>query len=338
MNSDQTTSAYWLHKLVREREAVFGLYKSIYISALRALCQHLAATLRDEQGVFELCRALAVSCDTGPLVGPQHVLPRAQVDHGFDGEHVSRLHHSNRLVLGIVRNIRGAVKQLADAVTAICTHHGEAVMCGQACDDIADLAIHGAGLDDLDGFLQTLVRRLDQQLRVDIHLADQPRLVQIRVMTAIINGDVNIDNVTLAQHGAVGNAVTDNFVQWGAARLGEAFVAQWRGIGAEQHALCVNQRVNIIGAHTCLHLPAHIVQHLCTDLSTPVSGRCRAMWCADLLWRPHAGTRSLRHSSLQSSARRGTWVHSLILLADVLRSQGEQYYQELLAIIVSDYY
>ncbi len=55
------------------------LHKAINISALRALRQHFAASLGDEQCVFKLSRALAVHGDTGPLVGPQHIFPRALI-------------------------------------------------------------------------------------------------------------------------------------------------------------------------------------------------------------------------------------------------------------------
>lgn len=50
-------------------------------------------------------------------------LPRPDVDHGFDGEDVARLHDTLGLVLGVVRDGRHRMEQLADAVAAVGLHH-----------------------------------------------------------------------------------------------------------------------------------------------------------------------------------------------------------------------
>ena len=52
--------------------------------------------------------------DAGPVVWPGLVAPHPLVDHGLDGEHVARLHHAHRLVLGVVRHVGRAVEQPAD--------------------------------------------------------------------------------------------------------------------------------------------------------------------------------------------------------------------------------
>ena len=49
--------------------------------------------------------------DTGPVVWPGLVSPHSLIDHGLNGEAVTRLHNTHSLVLGIVRNIGGTVKQ-----------------------------------------------------------------------------------------------------------------------------------------------------------------------------------------------------------------------------------
>ena len=49
--------------------------------------------------------------DAGPVVWPGLVAPHALVDHWLDGEAVAGLHHAHSLVLGVVRDVRGAVEQ-----------------------------------------------------------------------------------------------------------------------------------------------------------------------------------------------------------------------------------
>ena len=53
--------------------------------------------------------------DAGPVVRPGLVPPDSHVNHGLYSEAVTRLHHADSLVLGIVRNVGGAVKQPADS-------------------------------------------------------------------------------------------------------------------------------------------------------------------------------------------------------------------------------
>lgn len=69
-----------------------------------------------------------------------------QIYHGLDSEYVPWLHNTNRLVLGVVRNIRRAVEQLANAVAAIGTCHRQAVVRGETSDDIADLSVRDSQL------------------------------------------------------------------------------------------------------------------------------------------------------------------------------------------------
>ena len=61
--------------------------------------QDLISGLRHEKCLLELGRPLAVSGDRGPIIGPGRVPPHARIDHGLDGENVSRLHYADGLVL-----------------------------------------------------------------------------------------------------------------------------------------------------------------------------------------------------------------------------------------------
>lgn len=94
---------------------------------LHAAGEDLAAGLRHQQGVFELSRALPVSGHRRPAVGPRLVLPATFTYHGFNGEHVARLHNSHCFVFGIMWHIGSSVEKSMDAVAAVAAHHREAV-------------------------------------------------------------------------------------------------------------------------------------------------------------------------------------------------------------------
>jgi hypothetical protein len=65
--------------------------------------------------------------------------PLTQVDHGLDGEDVSRLHGALGLVLGIVRHVGRGVEQLPDAVAAVGRDDGALGGLGDHVDGLADI-------------------------------------------------------------------------------------------------------------------------------------------------------------------------------------------------------
>ncbi len=68
-----------------------------------------------------------------------HAPVAAQVDHGFDGEYVSRLHCALGLVLRVVRHVGGGVEELPDAVPAVGCHDATARGLGHHVDGLADV-------------------------------------------------------------------------------------------------------------------------------------------------------------------------------------------------------
>jgi len=75
---------------------------------------------------------------------------RTNTDHRLDGKTHARLRLSNRLVLGIVRNIGRAMEELIDAVTAVCPDDAAVFALCVLLDNVAILAEECARLDDVD--------------------------------------------------------------------------------------------------------------------------------------------------------------------------------------------
>ena len=48
--------------------------------------------------------------------------------YGLDGERLTDAHGANRLVLRVVRHVRGAVKEIVDAVPAVRAHNRASVL------------------------------------------------------------------------------------------------------------------------------------------------------------------------------------------------------------------
>jgi hypothetical protein len=112
--------------------------------------ENLNALLGDKQRVLELRRPAAVRGDTRPVVGPRLVLVGAESNHGLDGEAHARLRLADSLVLGVVRDVGGAVEELVDAVAAVSFHDAAVAFLGDLFDRVAVVAEEGAGFDELD--------------------------------------------------------------------------------------------------------------------------------------------------------------------------------------------
>jgi len=156
----------------------------------------------------------------------------AQSNHGLDGEAHAGLGLADGLVLGVMRHIRRTVEALVDAVAAVGLDDAAVVALGELLDGVAVVAEERAGLDELDRFGETVAGGFDNAHSVGILvcLADVVSFVQIAVEAAVVECDVDVENVAVSQRALVGNAVADDFVDRCADRLGEVAVVQWRWV------------------------------------------------------------------------------------------------------------
>lgn len=87
-----------------------------------------------------------------------------------------------------------------DSVAAPGRHDAAAARLCVRLDDAAEVADGRAGLDDLDGLVEALARRLDDPDRVRVCLgavADVVRLVEVGVVTLVVDGDVQVEDVAV---------------------------------------------------------------------------------------------------------------------------------------------
>lgn len=84
-------------------------------------------------------------------------------------------------------------------------------------------------LDELDRLLEALARRLDDAHGVLVgqrSVADVVCLVDVAVEAAVVESDVDVDNVAVGERARVGDAVADDLVDGCAHGLGEAVVVE----------------------------------------------------------------------------------------------------------------
>ena len=190
---------------------------------------------------------LTVPGHRGPPVRPGFVAPVPGVDHGLDGEHVPFLHGPDGFVLGVVRDVRGAVEQRADTVAAVALDHG-AVPSGRELGHLlADVPVPRPGFHRLDAFLQALVRRHAQVLRRIVHVPDEHGLVEVTVVAVDVGGDVHVEDIPALQGPRVGDSVADDFVDAGAARLWKVVVVERRRVPPVRGDVGVADLVELLG-------------------------------------------------------------------------------------------
>lgn len=132
-----------------------------------------------------------------------------------------------------MRNVGRAVEKLANTVATVRSDDAAVLCLGVLLDDVAELADQDTGLDSLDGLVKTLTRCLYHTHTVGVRLglvADIVRLVEVGMVTLVVERNVDVEDVAIKQNSLIRNAVADDLVNRCAARLGEVVVVQRRRI------------------------------------------------------------------------------------------------------------
>src|SRR6202044_720732 len=125
---------------------------------------------------------------------------------------------------------------------------------GVGLDDPPDDVQRPPGLHRADPSHHRLVGPLDQQPGVLGHVPGQEGGVRVPVHAADIGGYVNVDDVAVADHGVVGDAVADDLVERGAERLRVAPVAQGGRVRPVGDQEIVPDLVQVVGGDPGPHV------------------------------------------------------------------------------------
>ncbi len=203
--------------------------------------------------MFELCGATAVCGDCSPVVIPHQVLPGSERDHRFDGEDHARFHDHGVARVEVVQNLNVGVELLTDAVTNERAHDTHFVFLGVILDGFTDDVEWFTGLNRFDTQPQAFFGDPHQTAVLVADLANEEGGIGVAMNSVDEAGDVEIDDVTVFKDGAVGDAMTDHFIQGGAHALGIAVIIEWAGIGATFDGEIVDQDIDVVRGDTWFH-------------------------------------------------------------------------------------
>jgi hypothetical protein len=112
-------------------------------------------------------------------------------------------------------NIGSAVEELVNAMATVGPDNTAVLALGVLLDDVAVLAEKCAWLDNLNGLVQAFTRSLGNAhcIRVGQSLvANVVCLVQVSMEAAVVQSNVDVEDITVLEDSLIGNAVADDLV------------------------------------------------------------------------------------------------------------------------------
>lgn len=165
--------------------------------------------------MLKLSCSAPICRDARPIIRPCLVSIRTKTDHRFNGKAHARLCSTHRFVLRIMRNVWRCVEELVYPMAAIGLDDTAISTLGVLFDHISRIAKEHARFDYLDGLVKTFSCSLNDTNRVRVCVclvANIICFIKITVESFVIEGDVEIEYVTIQQHSLIRYAVADDFV------------------------------------------------------------------------------------------------------------------------------
>ena len=144
---------------------------------------------RSTEGPTKLSRPRTILCHTRPIIRPRLVTMCTETDHWLNREAHSRLRFTNSLVLRVMWNVRRAVEQLIDAMSAVCLDDAAAAALCMLLYRVTEVAKQHAGLHHRNGVVQAFSRGFYHAHRVGVcqrFAAHIIRFVEIAMESAVV--------------------------------------------------------------------------------------------------------------------------------------------------------
>ena len=222
-----------------------------FLGAALRECEYLRAFLGHQNRVLELSGEAAVLSAHRPAVGLVDLgFPNSFVEHWFDRQASAGADDGfTGLQIGEVGNARLLVEIATDTMTLEFANDLVALILREAIDRAADVDDSAERLDGSDADPHRVEGGLHQVFRLRRDVPDEKCFRRIAMPAGNDGREIEIDDVTVSQHIIAGDAVTDDFVDAGANRVGKAVVAQARGSVAVLNGVAVGQLVDLARGH-----------------------------------------------------------------------------------------
>eukprot|EP01132_Coremiostelium_polycephalum_P018763 gene18762-biopygen10162 len=179
--------------------------------------------------MFPLRRQAVVPRHHRPAILQAAHLGAALVEHRLNGKHHAFTQFEPGTGAAEVQDLRVLVHLAANAMPAIFTHHAVAVALGMVLDGVADIPQACAGLDLADAGPHRFKGHFHQAPGLGRDIADHVHLAGVGDIAAFLQGDVDVDDVAVLEHGlGAGHAMAHHLVDRGIDAEGGVVLAQAR--------------------------------------------------------------------------------------------------------------
>lgn len=164
--------------------------------------------------------------------------------------------HDTPCFLGLdVEDCRCAVEDFADAVTGISLDYAKAIGLCVWLDHFTNLSVWDTGSTNGDCLVETLSCDSNElQCRRVLSVetwVHWPGVIEIAVIALVIEGDVDIDDVSRFERSAIRNTVANDFIDARADALGKAVILERRRVAVPFYGFSEHDLVNLISGDTC---------------------------------------------------------------------------------------
>ena len=227
--------------------------------------------------MFKLRSAATVGGHRSPVVVPDDAVDSPKSEHGFDRETHAYFHLAGQSRMVIMRDLQIRVELGAYAMANEVLHNTQTKPVGMGVNGFPDGIKRSAGAHRVDGVVHAGSGFTNEHGVDVVDVAHQEGAAGITVYAVEEDGDVDIDDVAVAQLATVGDAMANDLVDRGADRLGEAAIVQWAGIPVTGKGLLVDPGIDCVGGDARRDHRASDHQHFSGGGASTVHS-CNLVW------------------------------------------------------------
>lgn len=167
-----------------------------------------------------------------------------------------------------MRDVWSSVKQTMNTMATVAPNNAETVRLSVFLYNITNLAIFFTRFNNIYCFGKTLVSNFDKFLYLRLDITDQKSLVKITVKTVVVNGNVNVANITVLQRPGVWYTVAYNFVNRSATASWKLVIIHGRRVTVPLYTSLVHRSVYLSCSNSDVTDASCLVEYLSSELKS----------------------------------------------------------------------
>ena len=148
-------------------------------------------------------------------------------NHGLNGERMTGCHLTIGFIVSVMQNIGSCVKDTSNSMSTKVFDCGEALLNNIIFNNCSNIFIIIAWGHKIHGRHPTIIGALNQFLGSLIRSSHHKHFRAITMVAIEITCNIKIDNISICQWSIIRNAMTNDFIDRGAARFWKSMIIEW---------------------------------------------------------------------------------------------------------------